>query len=199
MSKIKEIGDISLGYTSRKGIDTSPQGSHYLLQAKDLDARTRTCELGSLVRFSPISSTKTSSLKKNDIVFMARGSRNFSVLLSNIPDGMVAAGCFFIIRVRTKAVFPAYLAWFLNAEVARNYFARNRGKGVHMPVIRKATLENLDVPVPSLEKQEQIVELYSLARQEQSLLEELQKKRVLLVERACTRLLRAIRKDEEDD
>src|SRR5262245_23489532 len=137
MFKMEEIADISTGYASRKAIDSNPQGSHCLLQAKDVDPRTRTCELDSLVRFSPISSIKSSSLKKNDIVFMARGTRNFSVLLSNIPDGLIAAGCFFIIRLRTKAVFPAYLAWFLNAEVARNYFARHRGKGVHMPVVRR--------------------------------------------------------------
>jgi Type I restriction modification DNA specificity domain len=190
MPKLREIADISIGYTSRKGIDTTPQGPNYLLQAKDVDGETRTYRLGSLVRFSPASSTQSSSLKKGDIVFMARGSRNFSVLMSEVPEGMVAAACFFLIRLRNKAVFPAYLAWFLNTEGARNYFVRHTGKGVHMPVVRRATLENLEVPIPSLESQKRIAELYSLARQEQSLLEELQKKRALLVERACIKTIK---------
>ena len=50
-----------------------------------------------------------------------------------------------------------------------------------MTVISKATLDTLEVPLPSLETQERIVALADLSNQEQRLMRELAKKKEKLV------------------
>ena len=62
-----------------------------------------------------------------------------------------------------------------------------------MPVVRRAVLENLDVPVPPEEIQKKIAELDALMRDEQNQLEKLAKKRKDLIAAACLGAVRASR------
>ena len=188
---LKQFGDISMGYTSRKAVEPSQNGSYMMLQARDVDASALTYSLDSVIRFDPQFSVKGSLLRSGDILFMGRGSRNFSILLTDVPDGLiVAAASFFIIRVHSNALLPAYLSWYLNTGSLRNYFQRHRGKGVHMPVVRRSVLENVELPIPSIEIQNKIVEINSLSRVEQGIVKVLSDKRQLLVETACLQAAR---------
>jgi hypothetical protein len=131
-----------------------------------------------------------SILKAGDMLFMARGSRNFSVLLEAIPDSVLAAACFFIIRVSNEEVLPDYLCWYLNQVPVERYLIQNSGRGVHMPVVRRSVLENIDVPIPALEVQKKIMEMQTLEREEQELLNNLAKKRKELITTTCLRAAR---------
>jgi hypothetical protein len=183
---LSQYADISMGYASRRTIEPTQHGSHLLLQPGDVDRNMLTYNLESLIRFNPTSSMRGSLLRPEDIVFMARGSLNFAILLHDIPDGLVvAAAAFFIVRVRSKELLPAYLSWYLNTDSVKNYFRRYRGKGVHMPVVRRTVLENVEIPTPPLEIQRKIVELNSLEREEQKLVTTLSKKRKILMEKVC--------------
>ncbi len=129
-------------------------------------------------------------LKTGDVLFMARGSRNFSVLLQEIPNPVLAAACFFIIRVSTMDVLPGYLCWYLNQAPVEHYLRRHSGRGVHMPVVRRSVLENSDIPIPTLEIQKRIAELNVLMRDEQDLLKKLAEKRKDLLTAACLKAVR---------
>jgi len=121
---------------------------------------------------------------------MARGARNFSVILKAIPDPVLAAACFFIIRVVNENVLPDYLCWYLNQPPVEHYLIQNSGRGVHMPVVRRSVLENIDVPIPALEVQKKIMEMQTLEREEQELLNNLAKKRKELITTTCLRAAR---------
>ena len=59
-----------------------------------------------------------------------------------------------------------------------------------MPVVRRAVLENLDLPLPPLGTQKKIAELDELMRQEQQLLDKLAQKRKNLISMACLKAVR---------
>jgi hypothetical protein len=188
---LHKIAQIQPGYLSRKRVEPRNNGSHFLLQARDVDSRRHTYRTDTLIRFNPVLSRRDWLLKKGDVLFMARGARNYSVLLQDIPDTVLAAACFFIVRVSNEKVLPNYLCWYLNQASVQNYLSRYSGKGVHMPVIRRSVLENVDIPIPLLETQTKIVELDSLLQEEKSLLNKLVEKSEKLLTAAS---LNAIRK-----
>lgn len=189
---LKEISTISSGYMSRTKIEARSDGEHLLLQARDVDGSTLVYKADQLMPFKPSLSVKDSFLRQGDLLFMARGRHNFSVLLSDIPDSTLAAACFFIIRSEKNVVLPEYLWWYLNQEPVKQYLKRNSGKGVHMPIVRRAVLENMDISLPSLAKQEIIAKLAALQSHEQKLIDRLMEKRKKIIVEAC---LQAITKN----
>jgi restriction endonuclease S subunit len=129
-------------------------------------------------------------LNEGDILFMDRGARNFSIMLQAIPKNLLAAACFFIVRVDRKEVVPAYLCWYLNQAPVEHYLHRYSGRGVHMPVVRRSTLEKTDIPVPTLEIQKKIIGMNALMKNEQELIEKLAEKRRALITAACLQTVR---------
>jgi hypothetical protein len=115
---------------------------------------------------------------------MARGAKNYAALLPQVPEKPLAAGSFFVVRCSGDAIDPAYVAWYLNLPQTQHYFTQNSGRGVHMPVVRKSVLEELDMPVPPLAIQRRIAGLYRLELEEQELTQALLAKRALLLQAA---------------
>ncbi|MCK9274655.1 MAG: restriction endonuclease subunit S [Syntrophales bacterium] len=185
MVRLQDIAEVQSGYLSRGKIEPAADGPFYLLQAKDVDADRLTYRTDEIVRIHPELSRKDWMLKRDDIVFMARGARNFSLLMQDIPDPSLAAACFFIIRTSQQICLPQYLWWYLNQKPVEDYLLRESGRGVHMPVVRRAALENMEIPVPPLEMQHKIVALDSLMRKEQKLLDDMAEKRKELATIAC--------------
>lgn len=183
--RLKKIADIKSGYLNRGKIEPLEDGSHYLIQARDGDAAQLTCRTDALIRFNPHLSPSDCILKSGDILFMARGSRNYAFLLSACPKPALAAASFFVIRLLSDKVLPVYVSWYLNQDIVQQYLQRYSGRGVHMPVVRRSVLENVEFPLPELETQKKIAELDSLMCCEQNLLERLAAKRRELILAAC--------------
>lgn len=179
--QLNKIARIQSGYISRSKIEPSQDGSHFLLQARDIDADRLMHRIDSLIRFNPDLSRKDWLLKTDDVLFMARGNRNYSILIKDIPEKALAAACFFIVRVTGDQVLPHYLCWYLNQEQVKHYLDRHSGRGVHMPVVRRSVLESIDIPVPSLEIQDKIEKIDLLMRKEQALFESLVEKRKKMI------------------
>ncbi len=188
--RLSKIAKIQSGYISRGKIDPREDGTHFLLQARDVDAERLTYQADSLVRFSPDLSRKDWVLKTDDVLFMARGTRNYSVLINNIPARALAAACFFIVRVSSDQVLPYYLCWYLNQALVDHYLSRHSGRGVHMPVVRRSVLESIEISIPSLEVQSKIVKLDVLLQKELELFDKLAAKRRELITVACLQAVR---------
>jgi len=187
--KLSKIALIKSGYHSRGRIEPLEDGTHFLLQARDIDGESLTCQTDKFIRFNPDLSRTDGTLTKNDILFMARGVRNYSVLLGEIPNSTLAAACFFIVSVSGKSLLPAYLFWYLNQPPVERYLVSHSGRGVHMPVVRRSVLEKLDVPLPNLEIQKKIVELEALRKEEEDLANRLAEKRKQLVTASCLKVI----------
>ena len=74
--------------------------------------------------------------------------------------------------VRTKdkqRINPHFLAWQMNQKPALDYFKRT-AVGSRMMNIRRPTVEDLEIAIPSLHQQALIVNMYRTAMAEQQLL-----------------------------
>ncbi len=188
--QLKKIAKIQSGYISRGKIESREDGTHFLLQARDVDSEHLTYQADSLIRFSPDLSRKDWVLKPDDVLFMARGVRNYSLLISDIPVSTLAAACFFIVRVSSDQVLPYYLRWYLNQAPVNHYLGRHSGRGVHMPVVRRSVLESIDIPIPPLDVQVKISKLNALLQKELELIGKLAEKRKNLITAACLQAVR---------
>jgi restriction endonuclease S subunit len=191
--KLKKIAKIQSGYINRGKIEAAENGSCFLMQAKNVDGEQFSYRTDALVRFNPRLSGKDWFLEHGDILFMARGARNYALLIDKIPDSVLAAACFFIVRVSNSEVLPEYLWWYLNQAPVEGYLKRFSGRSVHMPVVRRAVLETIDVPIPSIAVQQQVADINALMTKEQGLYQKLAEKRKYLITEICLKSIRESR------
>jgi len=183
--KLKMIAKVQSGFISRGKIDPRDDGTCLLLQTKDVDADRLCYRTDALVRFMPRLSGKDRFLKPGDILFMARGARNFSVLVGELSDRVLAAACFFVVRISNPEILPEYLWWYLNQSPVEEYLKRFSGRAVHMPVVRRAVLESIDIPLQPIKIQKQVSEINKLLQKEQDLYKNLAEKRKNLITEIC--------------
>jgi len=156
-----------------------------LVQGRDVKAGVLRCSSSALISFNPNLSSRDILLRDSDIIFMARGAKNYAAILREVPDHALAAASFFIVRAFIANLDPVYLAWYLNQPRAQHYFTQNSGRGVLMPVVRRSVLEQMDAPLPPLATQKLIAKLFHLSLDEQELTKNLLDKRARLMEAVC--------------
>lgn len=107
-------------------------------------------------------------LRAGDVLFAAKGTKNFAAVYEahNLPA--VASTSFFVIRLFDSKVIPEYLAWFLNNQ-STQVSLKAQAMGTSIPSISKVVLEELEIPVPTIEKQKSVVAISKLRWQEKSI------------------------------
>ncbi|MBT3256932.1 MAG: restriction endonuclease subunit S [Deltaproteobacteria bacterium] len=196
--KLKTIAEIQSGHITRGRIEPRADGTYHLLQARDVDGESLSYEANAMIRFNPVKSEKDWILKPGDLLFMARGARNFTLLIKDLPDDVLAAACFFIIRIKNRQMMPEYLHWYLNQDPVAHYLHRHSGRSVHMPVVRRAVLESIHVPTPPLKTQKMVARTVELMDEEQALLQNLAKKRRALITATCLKTISKQRLMKDD-
>jgi restriction endonuclease S subunit len=107
-------------------------------------------------------------LKDGDVLFAAKGTKNFAAVFENHNEPSVASTSFFVIRPTDNKVLPQFLAWFLNNHTTQTLL-KGQAIGTSIPSISKQVLENLEIPVPDIKTQRVIVEISKLRNKEKSL------------------------------
>jgi hypothetical protein len=123
-------------------------------------------------------------VRDGDVVFQARGTRNLAFALRGVPAKTLASNHFYIVRMRSDAVLPEYLAWFVNQLPAQAHLT-GKAQGTTMMLVSKETFETLEVDTPPLDVQRMIVELVALRQHERELVENLECRRDTLIRRLC--------------
>jgi len=85
---------------------------------------------------------------------------------------VIVGAQFYVIRVQHTKILPSYLAWFLRTTKAATHFALRR-KGTLVQNVQLKDVLELELPLPSIEKQQSIIELDALLMQERELAERL--------------------------
>jgi len=98
-----------------------------------------------------------SFLKKGDILFQAKGNKFEAILINKDYENLISNQIYFNIRV-SQEILPEYLVWYLNSEEAKLYYEKNTS-GSTVKSINKKTLQELEIEVPTLKKQTEIVNL----------------------------------------
>jgi restriction endonuclease S subunit len=107
-------------------------------------------------------------LKVGDVLFAAKGTKNFAAVFENHNEPSVASTSFFVIRPTDNKVLPQYLAWFLNSH-STQALLKGQALGTSIPSISKQVLENLEITIPSIETQQVILQITKLRNKEKSL------------------------------
>ena len=119
-------------------------------------------------------------LKEGDVLFAAKGTKNFAAVFENHNEPSVASTSFFVIRPTGNKVLPLFLAWYLN-NPATQTLLKGQAIGTSIPSISKQVLENLEIPIPDIKTQMAIVEISKLRNKEKALkqkIEVLREKRI---------------------
>lgn len=186
-AKIRDLAQIRAGYQTRKAVKEIPSGSHFLIQIRDFNEDRTLLNTRDLARVEPGPINEQQVLREGDVLFLAKGARNFAVVASGLPKPVLASSYFFILRPGRR-IDPGYLVWFLNLDTTKKLLSRQAGTSAHMPVVRREVLEDLELPLPDLETQRKVVELDRLMRRQQQLLSELAEARKVLFTQAAVRL-----------
>lgn len=127
-------------------------------------------------------------LKEGDVLFAAKGTKNFAVVFENHNEPAVASTSFFVIRLSDKRVLPQFLAWFLNNPTTQ-VLLKGQAIGTSIPSISKQVLENLEITIPSVETQRTILQITKLRAKEKVLKQQIE---VLREKKINQQILKAV-------
>lgn len=100
---------------------------------------------------------KRSKLEINDILFSAVGTVGKVALVDINPYNFDVNESTFVIKPNKENIIPKFLVHYLRTDLLQNDVKKFL-KGSTLKGIRKKTLLNLQIPIPSLKTQEKIVE-----------------------------------------
>jgi restriction endonuclease S subunit len=96
-------------------------------------------------------------LKPGDILLATKGTDLFAAVYDGYYSPAIASSVFTVLRIKdTNTVLPAYLQWYLNHPSTTKKLTA-ASKGTSMPMITRDIIEQLELPIPSLEKQRMIL------------------------------------------
>jgi restriction endonuclease S subunit len=174
---LRDLADVQAGHPFRGSVPAIVGGNVHVLQMRDVTPDGG-IEWGTLVQTEIEPGKHPSWLKRHDLVFVARGARNYAVCLQDVPKASVCSQYFFLLRIKVPTLLPEFLAWQINRAPAQRYLASN-AEGSDQLSIRRGVLEAMPIAVPPLAQQELVVEFAAMAIQEKQHLEALIRNRQL--------------------
>lgn len=186
--KLKEIAEITSGYSFRTKIQNDPKGDTYAIQMRDIsEDRTKIIAVPHMVDGSKIHEKHL--LKKGDLLFMAKGANNFAVCYDINFKPAVAASAFFIIRIKISELLPAYLCLYINSEMGQNYLQANMA-GTYIPNINKSTLIDMEINIPTIENQEKLIKLFQTFKKEKQIISDIIMKKEIVVNEMIKKIIK---------
>lgn len=163
--------EVQAGHPFRGSVPEDSEGNAYALQMRDVSPEGVLSWEG-LVKTSLDRHKSAVWLQAGDVVFVARGMRNYALCLDSVPVPAVCSQYFFLLRVKSTGLLPQFLAWQINRAPAQRYLAKN-AEGSDQLSIRRGVLEALPIVIPPLAHQHRIVALARDASRERQVLETL--------------------------
>lgn len=162
-TKLKNLAEIQTGVFAR----TVAKGDAAYLQPKYFDDSGRLT-----ITLAPDLNTFDMAdkhlLQQGDVLFAAKGSKNFATCFDFESMPAAASTSFFVIRLIDDSILPEYLTWFLNHPSTIEFLKRH-ARGTRIQSISKSVLNDLSIPRPSLERQSLVAKIDKLRSSEKKL------------------------------
>ena len=164
--RLSDVAEVQIGFPFRGRVVHDPAGGVLVVQMKDIgdDGRLR---VEDAIRVNLPSAGRRHLLRRGDLLFRSRGRSNTAAVFDDQAERAVLAAPLILIRPR-RGVTPAYLAWFLNSPPTQAALAR-LASGTSVQVINAESVKDLEIPLPSIERQEAIAHVAALASREREL------------------------------
>jgi len=172
--KLKDIATVYAGEPIRNKISPDVHGDVKIIQMKDISND------GELIWDDVVCMQfinrekrqgKTKYLQNGDVIFKARGNHNYAAYIQQCSEDTILSPHLFLIRPHdTSKIISGFLAWQINQFTAQQYF-HTEAEGSRTIGIRKPVLEDLELKLPHIKKQEQIMVAYQLWLEQKKLLQ----------------------------
>lgn len=185
--KLDQIASVRTLMTFR---DRAPldggDGNACVLAIRDIVSRWPP-DYASLPRVDANDDQLADRLHEGDILLPGRGSSYPARLFQGAPLPVFTSGQVFVIRA-TRQARPSYLCWYLNRpDIQAGITQLLAGSAIQ--ALNKSSLLRIEVALPSLEQQQHIADLQSLAERRSRLRLELEQLDHAEIEHACEALL----------
>lgn len=178
---LTDVATIQIGYQFRSRFEADPNGVHQVIQIKSFDDDGQ-LDVDNLETVTLESKADNYLVHKGDVLFLSRGHRNFAYALPELEHDTIAVSHFFIVRVNQESVMPEYLAWYLNQKPAQSTIESVARQGTRIPMVTRSAFGLLEIDIPPMAIQKNIVELEHLQQKERDLTSQILNKRSELVE-----------------
>ena len=172
MIQLAEIANIKAGYPFRGSIKPAPNNGVLAVQMRDLRIEEGVINWDGAVTTRLTGKREPDWLRSGDILLPSVGGRSQSILVGEVPAPAVCSPHIFQIRLTATQVEPGYIACALRQSEAQRQIA-GAATGGTVKLLRRAVLENIRLPIPSIHRQRQIAELMATAMAERRALEAL--------------------------
>jgi hypothetical protein len=186
MVKFANIVTVRLGCSFRGRLVEDEGGTLPVVQFKDLTGSVFS-NADQCVRICADKIKIAHWLKDGEILVSNRGICKVAVNRCRYP--CVASGVFFVLTVQDKNFLPEYIAVFLNSQEGQKTLMMHQNIS-GMLSINRGELEKVDIPLISIEKQQQIIELYALYEKEVDLFENIKKVRKKLINSVLSQIVK---------
>lgn len=157
MMRIKEFSEVSTGYAFRSRLVDVPDGKVYVIQPKNiLSDSTISFGSGEPVRTKTLPSK---FLSPGDLLVVNRGRFAAAVFYEESGEWTVPSSLI-IVTIKKSSILPEYLACYLNSANGQKMYQR-RLEHTTVPFISTKNLENMEIPIPTLEKQKSLIKFES--------------------------------------
>jgi restriction endonuclease S subunit len=162
---LSAIAEVQMGYPFRSRLEHDPMGDVAVIQMKDIDD-ANLLHVEDAITVALPKGKDHHILRAGDVLFRSRGRSNGAArVLPGIRPAVLSAP---MLLIRPFNVLPTYLCWYLNAPGTQIQLAA-MAEGTSVRMISAEALKTLDIPLPSPEIQQSIVQIAELGEQEQAL------------------------------
>jgi restriction endonuclease S subunit len=188
--KLKQYTTITVGYPFREKIAEVVRSGILAVQMKDVSVNEGIYWSNCIETELP-GKREPDWLLNGDILFTARGSKNYAVLVDKklIGRKAVASPHFYVIRCKNTELLPEYLVWLINQNHCQRYFKRE-AEGSFTKSIRRSVLEETPIAIPSISKQRSIIHLANFLKEKKMIFEKLTRNYEILMNTIANDLLK---------
>ncbi|MEQ1248147.1 restriction endonuclease subunit S [Acinetobacter soli] len=195
--KLSDLAEIRTGFTFREKIEEIDSGNAHLAQIKDVRSiRDVTQSQRLYVNELPQIhwDGKTNSLIDTECVLLpCRGEyykASYFVGRQNPAElPLIVSSQFLILFANKQKLLPEYLCWYLNQPIAQ-YELRQESQGSNISMLTVASAGQFKIPIPTLEIQQQIIQLNNIWEEEQVLSQKLLRNREIMMQGMFQQLLK---------
>ena len=154
--KLRDIAKTYMGYTFKGSLKDSTQGNTAIIQMRDA-SQEGVAQPAQFARTELKQFPAHYLLGPGDLIFRSRGLVNTCALITQpLARTICIAPLMFIRITRPDLILPAYLQWFINLpDTQQQISTYARGSVVRM--IAAQSMQGLDVVLPTLQSQQQIL------------------------------------------
>lgn len=163
---LKNIAEVLPGHSFRSSLKGLLGDKIRVIQAKDINYSSKV-DLSDAIIVGDTGFKAKFFTQKDDVILAARGTPRAGVIKFETENTIISTSVY-IIRPTDKNINPEYLAIYLNSLKGQKLLGE-RMTGAAIKTILRRDLENIEVVVPSLEKQKEIIDIYRNNQAQQKL------------------------------